>query len=354
MDRDHEAFSSDEDGEDEIVDEFVADVTPALSPSPETIKPVESPSPPLPSSSSSSSSPERVLEGITFEDGRKFRVPKMWGPVLGSPAKWNFLEWVGKLSVLNLAIPLLGSRIVPWWVVVTWFLFWRIAYDLGLGLLLRWQSQQRGLTRLAERLAAAKGTRLGDWFRAAVVGDRVDIDFDAMPACFGAWVVFRQVVDVVLANDLMSYIAFCLYSINPPEQITGRVIVGYAAGVILCAFALWAKMDSYRVVQDYAWYWGDFFFLVRAELTFDRVFKVAPHPMYTIGYSFFYGCALIARSYSVLYVSLFAHFCQLLFLAFFETPHMKARFPLPFSSCPASLSLTLTRKTENLSRARRR
>jgi phosphatidylethanolamine N-methyltransferase len=246
----------------------------------------------------------------------------MWGPVLGSPSKWSVLEWLGKASILNLLIPLLVPRtLFAQRAVVVWFVFWRLAYDIGIGLLLRWQSQHRGMTRLAERVAVgAYGGRLRRWFCDSV-------SYPDMPLCFNAWVVFRQVVDVVLANDLMAYIGFALYSFNPPDVVTGKVVVGYAVGVALCAFALWAKMDSYRVVKDYAWYWGDFFFLVKAELTFDRVFKVAPHPMYTIGYLFFYGSALIARSYSVLYVSLFAHFCQLLFLAFFETPHMKKIYP---------------------------
>eukprot|EP01121_Diplochlamys_sp_Union-15-3_P008041 TRINITY_DN2101_c0_g2_i3.p1 TRINITY_DN2101_c0_g2~~TRINITY_DN2101_c0_g2_i3.p1 ORF type:complete len:397 (-),score=53.40 TRINITY_DN2101_c0_g2_i3:91-1221(-) len=48
--------------------------------------------------------------------------------------------------------------------------------------------------------------------------------------------------------------------------------------------------------------------------------------MYTIGYAFFYGASLIAQSYTVLYVSLFGHFCQLLFLGIVENPHIEKTY----------------------------
>ena len=77
-------------------------------------------------------------------------------------------------------------------------------------------------------------------------------------------------------------------------------------------------MSKYKLTID----WGDFFFLVDVDLSFDRVFSLFPHPMYTLGYMFYYGASLIAQSYTVLYVSLWAHFCQLLFLSLVEDPRM--------------------------------
>lgn len=107
-----------------------------------------------------------------------------------------------------------------------------------------------------------------------------------------------------------------------PERFTLGTYLLYLVGFSLAAFAAWAKRDAYRVIKDYAWYWGDFFFTVKQSLTFDRVFSLTPHPMYTIGYAFMYGFALLARSYTLLYVGLFGHVCQFIFLQLVENPHI--------------------------------
>ena len=142
------------------------------------------------------------------------------------------------------------------------------------------------------------------------------------PNEFNSWVFFRIIVDLILGNDLLSYIVFCLKFFEYPESFGLYECVCYLIGVVLICFTLWAKTDAYRVVKDFAWYWGDFFFLIEQNLTFDRVFAMFPHPMYTIGYAFYYGASLITQSYTVLYVSILAHASQLVFLTIVENPHI--------------------------------
>lgn len=93
------------------------------------------------------------------------------------------------------------------------------------------------------------------------------------------------------------------------------------------------------LVTPYSWYWGDFWFIKQTSLVFDGIFELFPHPMYTVGYSLYYGLSLLSRSYTLLFVSLTAHALQLAFLFFVEEPHIERTYgKLPTTTSNEDLS----------------
>jgi len=264
--------------------------------------------------------PKRLV-GVT-DTGETFLLPKTKNPLTIYPMReWTIYDWLKDASLLNFLWLLIG---MPKWWYIFLFVFWRLAYNLGIGLLLYKQSNEKWITKNLAKIdksfypLIAKVLEMG-------MGD--DYKFADYPLCFNAWLAFRHVVDIILANDFICYVVFSLAHFEIPESLTLGVVLSYIIGVVLCSFSLWSKTDAYRVIKDFAWYWGDFFFLVDQKLTFDRVFSISPHPMYTLGYTFFYGASLITQSYTVLYVSLFGHFCQLAFLSLVENPHIEKTYP---------------------------
>jgi len=127
-----------------------------------------------------------------------------------------------------------------------------------------------------------------------------------MPIEYNCWLLFRALVDIILVNDFFSYFIFVASFAEIPEPFTIFDALLYIVGITLMVFNWFIKMDALRVVKDFAWCknipldfvrgaeltfhfpavdvdWGDFFFLIDSELTFDGVFQMAPHPMYSIG-----------------------------------------------------------------------
>lgn len=54
-----------------------------------------------------------------------------------------------------------------------------------------------------------------------------------------------------------------------------------------------------------------------------------PHPMYSVGYAWMYGAALLSNSFVVFGLALFSHMMQMLFLMFVETPHIEKIYGAP-------------------------
>ena len=102
----------------------------------------------------------------------------------------------------------------------------------------------------------------------------------------GAWLT---------CSDFVSYSCFAWANLHFPPNHSGAMhVFRWIFGWALIFFNLWVKVDAHRVVKDYAWYWGDAFWLMvmKHDLVFDGVYEIAPHPMYSVGYAGYYGLSM--------------------------------------------------------------
>ncbi|ROW15164.1 hypothetical protein VPNG_02940 [Cytospora leucostoma] len=224
-------------------------------------------------------------------------------------------------------------------VIAAVFVFWRASYNVGIGILLREQSNYKLMVTWAKRWKLFVNPTTNDqprpWLYALLKKEfeakiPEDYKFEEAPLEYNTWLVFRRLVDLILMCDFVSYCLFAVVCAHVPEGETPLVFVcRWAVGVALFLFNVWVKLDAHRVVKDYAWYWGDFFYLIDTELNFDGVFEVAPHPMYSIGYVGYYGISAMVASYEVLFISIAAHLAQLAFLVVVENPHIEKTYNPP-------------------------
>jgi phosphatidylethanolamine N-methyltransferase len=219
------------------------------------------------------------------------------------------------------------------------YILWRTAYNLGIGILLRQQSKYRLLETWAKRWKLfeppSSGKNPRPWLYKVLKRELEakipqDYEFEEAPLEYNTWLVFRRVVDLILMCDFISYCLFAIVCSHKPDgESILMTVARWSVGVALFGFNLWVKLDAHRVVKDYAWYWGDFFYLIDQDLTFDGVFEMAPHPMYSIGYAGYYGISAMAASYQVLFISIAAHLAQFAFLVWVENPHIDKTYNPP-------------------------
>ncbi|RUP49410.1 phospholipid methyltransferase-domain-containing protein [Jimgerdemannia flammicorona] len=272
-------------------------------------------------------------------DGKVFRVSITHDMVSSLLDPWTAKSFFDLLTLGLMLLQISLFFLLPVYVkrglFLIIFLVWRSAYNAGLGYLLKWQSEKKGLVALARRKGwfdEKKNPKVYRWLRRELsVKMGPDYHFESEPIEFNTWLLFRQLVDLILMNDFTTYFCFALSWINTAPQSAFPLAdsLRWFGGIVLVLFNIWVKLDAHRVVKDFAWYWGDFFFLVEQSLTFDGVFEMAPHPMYSVGYVGYYGVSLICASYTVLFGSLFAHAAQFAFLAIVETPHIDKTYNPP-------------------------
>ncbi|KAL5890003.1 phosphatidylethanolamine N-methyltransferase [Pyricularia oryzae] len=276
-------------------------------------------------------------------DGTVFTVPTTHDMVsqLLDPRQPKNLSDVIVLAILGMHI--LAAYALPSHlkrpVFAAIFIFWRASYNIGIGILLRVQSQHKLLVVKAKKWGIfedpASGKNPRPWLyhllkRELEAKIPEDYKLEEAPIEYNTWLLFRRVVDLILMCDFVSYCLFAAVCGSTPDgEAPWATVARWVMGWVLVGLNLWIKLDAHRVVKDFAWYWGDFFYLIDQELTFDGVFELAPHPMYSIGYIGYYGISMMAASYDVLFISIIAHLAQLIFLVVVENPHIEKTYNPP-------------------------
>ena len=280
-----------------------------------------------PTSGQSSSS--MMKTGFT-STGEKFPVPPtpdMFYTLI-NPALWGPAELlvVGSM-LLNL---ILFAIKAPLSFYIFIFVFWRASYNAGLGVLLHYQSHSTAYTRWIQGLSN-QGRGLVRWAVSKSLGP--GYEWMETPVEFNSWIAFRALAMLVLSNDGWTYALLALRCWQPLVLNTYLDYIGnglcFLTGIVLLLICGVVKANAHDCVGDYAWYWGDFFFKIDGNFSFNGVFRFFPHPMYTVGYSAYYGLSLIARSYTLLAISLLAHLAQIAFLIAVEEPHMQKIYGNP-------------------------
>lgn len=305
---------------------------------------LSSESPKIDSSSKKKDAESQYVMGHT-PDGTIFKVPETHDMVS------NLLDPRVKKSISDIAIvSVLLSYVGMWFVLpqkfrvpvfLLMFTFWRAAYNAGIGYLLSKQSKERALVQWAKQYKIFE--KSDSWVHMLVKKDLTgklgpDYDFYKTPVEYNTWLLFRDLVDLILMSDFTCYMLLAFSCSAQPDHSWYITLGRWSAGIILFLFNLWVKLDAHRVVKDYAWYWGDFFFLEELQLTFDGVFEMAPHPMYSVGYAGFYGISLMTASYTMFFVSILAHAAQFAFLIIVENPHIEKTYNPPQAKSRKSFS----------------
>ena len=286
--------------------------------------------------------------GITLDGQNAFRIPELFSFTTSLLYKWYSLSsiftWLG----------MLGSGCLFYYfphrehLMVLNAIFWRLCCNVGLGLLLNRQSHDSTLTKWIGAIKMRKPASMTWWrrFERSTVGALVKgattngEDFDVLgdrsvPAAFSAWVALRSIINIVEVNDVVAFILTVILYGHTSRPNASLIIFGWSfalmlplcdvLGLTLIGISLYSKLEARRTGGEFAWYWGDFFFLRLGdvELLSNNIFDLFPHPMYTVGYAWTYGCAILARSYAVLALAMAFHLSQLAFLMLVEVPHVE-------------------------------
>lgn len=192
----------------------------------------------------------RALVGIT-RSGKRFAVPHvddtfhMLGRVWEVPTVLAWMAFAVTAGVAAMSSPRwpaihrawgvlgLGHAYVSPVAIIYVAIFWRLMYNVVLGLLLRAQSQRQIVTRWIDGVTAAYSSAYKQGRTVPLVPRIVNAMLSTtlncthplleMPAELNAWVFTRYFVNIVLANDVVAFVGVVLMYVCGADAIEAAV-----------------------------------------------------------------------------------------------------------------------------------
>jgi len=346
--------------------------------------PATTATPPKPKPNTSKQNPPHGKQAYSFETNTRFTPPDTQNTLallmkLWIPGSFLAVSLICCLVWYGLSTALLAKFVDPTfpgtsaWLIahgagsltnnqlLTIACFWRLMYNVFLGVVLRLQSDTHFLTKFIARVQQDSTSGLYsivNWLIRGTAGCRDPLhDY---PSGFNAWMLNMQIVNVILPLDVWAFMMVVFRNVGQPSDCftmfkdsgTFTIIseppvwlcsgVSYTAilfGTVLCCMSVMGKRAAFDVIGHYAWFWGDFFYGLDLELKFDGIFDIAPHPMYTVGYGWMYGLALMTGSSHVAALAFGSHFLQIGFLVLVEDPHINKLYGSDVVQQPTSKTL---------------